>query len=950
MKLRFFPQVLTFVCCVSALAPKLVAQNSSIQLFGPVDVRLSQSGAGYGASADIFNTTTLNLSCSASPTAVLSSTPDGSGNVLVDNNIYVSNPTANNGPTNVCTGGTSDQGGTLQDCFTPNYQSAANQGNITNADPDSSVATWGVPPINISTFLVPNEQQQLQINLEDEGGYVASSSVYLITNCTSGGVNGGALISGNTIPPSKPTTVQLDQDFTFNPVTGSQIGFEYDLSGAYSANTLTINASGVNPQVGDSALEPLVAYPLQVSGTSFATSMCLIHSGELLNGQPACKLFTLECTTGTGSTATGAQCPVSTLSNEVLKDVFDGPSFTLPDIATPSGTTFHQGMGFLMASEGWAGGPCTFDPASNLNLSCPQNLLTSFTGPGSFNAGGQTTHPNSTFITIARVPEDLTTVTPTNSSGSPVNLGPGNWTNNTAPYVMLSSQVPNLAGTSVTGTATFVPSPINTITWGVSYGATAPAPGTTSGTDSSFANSQTCSTTIPPPGGPIPPALATPAEPLSLTQGDGEYLVHYFAQDCAGTQELLFANTMGDGTGSWSTNYYTFPINLDTVAPEVVSGPTLSPPPDTLGNYQVGETVIATYDCTDDRSGIVSCGTHTYSSAGTLDTGALTTTVNTLSTGTKTFKVTAVDAAGNTSTSQLVSYNVAQDYDAQIHFTESPGTVTYPLGTNLTVQVASTAGHVPTGSIVITDRGTALVTLTLNSGAVYYYLKGLSAGTHVLSAVYSGDHYNVAGTSAPVVLNVQPVPVTLSASCWNTPYPYGADFHCGVYASSNAGAPLGVITYTYDNHAPVTLSLDSGTVNFVIPKPPVGGHSLVISYAAQTNYAAAGPITEGFTVTPAPVIVQFTPSSWYATKGNLTLTAAVQSSSAGAPNATGSVTFSYGGTPLSVSPITVSASGSASLTIPVTSLPDGNDVLTATYSGGTNYATGSTSITVQVAH
>ena len=585
-----------------------------------------------------------------------------------------------------------------------------------------------------------------------------------------------------------------------------------------------------------------------------------------------------------------------------------------------------------------------------LSSQVPNLAGTSLAGTATFTAGGQTTHPNSTFITIAQVPEDLTTVTPTNSSGSQVNLGPGNWTNNTAPYVKLSSQVPNLAGTSVTGAVSFVPSPINTITWGISYGPTAPAPGTTSGTDSSFANSQTCSTTIPVPGGPIPPALATPAEPLSLTQGDGQYLVHYFAQDCAGTQELLFANTMGDGTGSWSTNYYTFPINLDTVAPEVVSGPTLSPAPDALGNYQVGETVIATYDCTDDRSGIVSCGTHTYSTAGTLDTGALTTTVNTLSTGTKTFKVTAVDAAGNTLTSQPVSYNVAQDYDAQIQFTESPGTVTYPLGTNLTVQVASTTGHVPTGTIVITDSGTALVTLNLSGGAVYYYLKGLSAGTHVLSAVYSGDHYNVAGTSAPVVLNVQPVPVTLSASCWNTPYPYGADFHCGVYASSNAGAPLGVITYTYDGQAPVTLRLASGTVNFAIPKPPVGGHSLVIGYAAQTNYAAAGPITESFTVTPAPVIVQFTPSSWDVTKGNLTLTAAVQSSSAGAPNATGSVTFSYSGTPLSVSPITVNASGSASLTIPVTSLPDGKDVLTATYSGGTNYATGSTSITVQVAH
>ena len=98
---------------------------------------------------------------------------------------------------------------------------------------------------------------------------------------------------------------------------------------------------------------PLVSdYANLVAGTSFATSMCLVHSAEILNGQPVCKLFTLECTVGTGSSAAGANCPVSSASNEVLRDVFDGPSFTLGD---------HQGMGFLMASEGWTGGPCTFD-------------------------------------------------------------------------------------------------------------------------------------------------------------------------------------------------------------------------------------------------------------------------------------------------------------------------------------------------------------------------------------------------------------------------------------------------------------------------------------------------------------------------------------------------------------------------------------------------------------
>jgi hypothetical protein len=249
--------------------------------------------------------------------------------------------------------------------------------------------------------------------------------------------------------------------------------------------------------------------------------------------------------------------------------------------------------------------------------------------------------------------------------------------------------------------------------------------------------------------------------------------------------------------------------------------------------------------------------------------------------------------------------------------------------------------------VKIVDKGAVLVTLNLSSGAAYYYLKNLPAGTHTLSAVYSGDRFNVAGTSSPVTLNVLPAPVVLALACWNTPYPYGANFQCVVNASSNAGAPLGSITYVYDGNAPAPLSLVSGAVNIILPKPPVGNHSLTVSYPAQTNYAAAGPKVQNFTVTPAPVVVQFTPSAWYVTGGTLTLSASVQSSSAGPPNATGSVTFKNGTNVIAVVP--VNAAGKASTSVLVSSLPKGNDVITATYSGGTNYATGSTSITVQVA-
>jgi hypothetical protein len=606
---------------------------------------------------------------------------------------------------------------------------------------------------------------------------------------------------------------------------------------------LTIDPNGVNPQVGDLPLDPSTFQTVWAPGTSFAISNCLVHTGELLaSGQPACKLYTLQCTIGTGNTASGAQCPVSTLANEVLQDAFDGPAFTLTDIATPGGPTFHEGIGLLMASEGWTGGPCTFDTASGLqDLTCPQNLLTTFSGPGTYISSGQTTHPNSTFISVAQVPEDLTTVTV-------AGMHAGNWINSTTANVTLSSQPPNLAGTALPGVANFVPSPIQNITYGISPAGSVPAPGAPIATDVTLQNSQGCPTPASP-GSPSA-ALFTPSVQTLSGLEDGYYLLHYYAQDCAGTEELKFAQ---DNTGSWSTNFYTFAINVDTVPPVVASGPTLSPGPSALGTYQVGELVTAAYSCTDALSGVIRCGSQTFA-AGTTNTGPLTTTVDTSSQGTKNFTVVAFDAAGNQS-SQSVTYQVGPAYDSHIKLTLFPSTVTYPLGTNLEVHVASINGRVPTGTISILDGGHLLVTLHLRDrGVGFDYLRDLAAGMHYLTAVYSGDRYNSAGNSAPVTLNVLPAPVT----------------------------------------------------------------------------------------------VRMTPSAWYLTGGNLTLTASVQSWRAGPPDATGQVTFTNGNTVLSVVP--VNAAGNASYTIAASALQNGRQSFTATYSGGTNYATGSTSITVQVAH
>jgi hypothetical protein len=882
----------SLAACLAASAPVVLFSqgtptSTSIQLFSPVNVRASAAGTGYGAAAVNFNSNTLNLSCPASGiSAVLSSTADSTGKLLVDNNINVTVAAGLTvtGPTNVCVGGVngSSIGIPFQNCFASGYEFPPAGVIELGQDPDNLLANGGIPPIDISKLLVAGPEQ-VTISLQDEGFFLAGSTIYLNTNCTQTGVTGPALVSGNAISGSNPTPAQVSQDFSFNPVNGQQIGFAYDLSAALAAGSLSIT-DGTIPEVGDMPLDPALYQSAYTPGTSFATSSCLIHAGEQLpNGNPACKLYTLECKVGTGAAATGAQCPISSLPNELFQDQFDGPAFTLSDIPTPGGPTFHEGIGLLMAKEGWLGGPCIFDPASGLEgQDCPQNLLTSFTSvaaapqsvravhppstlanpaaraklesslsahptplatsstsSGSYSSGGRTTRPNSTFLTVVQIPEDLTSV-------SVAGQNSGYWINSPTATVSLSSIPPNLTGTNLPGAATFVPSPIQSITYGLSSATAVPTPGESIPTDLTLTNGAGCPTPANP-GTPIAAPFAPPAVTLSGL-ANGYYLLHYYAQDCAGTQELKFNQ---DSAGNWSTNFYTYPINVDTVAP-AVSGLTLTPPA-SGGHYTLGQPLSASYSCTDNLSGVVRCGTQAYTQ-GTTATGTITTPIGTLSPGVKTFSVQAIDAAGNQSTAS-VNYQVVGSYDTQIQLTFSPAAVTYPQGTTAIIKLlaGSNPTHAPTGTVQLMDGLTPLASVPLQgsgggTATSYDYLPALSAGSHSITVKYSGDASNPAGLSAPVTLTVTAAPVSILASCVNPAIPNGTNYSCSIYTKPVAAGAAGAITYTYDGGAPISATLASGSTSFSIARPTVGPHTVVVSYPAQGNYAAATPLTLHFTV------------------------------------------------------------------------------------------------------
>ena len=140
-----------------------------------------------------------------------------------------------------------------------------------------------------------------------------------------------------------------------------------------------------------------------------------------------------------------------------------------------------------------------------------------------------------------------------------------------------SPQPPVLTGTGLSGAAAFAAAPIQSITYGISPANSVPVAGTPISTEVTVPNSVSCPTSNPVGGDPA--VFTPPVQAVPVGDGDGNYLLHYYAQDCAGTQELSFTQ---DGAGSWSTSFYTVPINVDTIAPVVASGPTLSP---STGSY-----------------------------------------------------------------------------------------------------------------------------------------------------------------------------------------------------------------------------------------------------------------------------------------------------------------------------------------------------------------------------
>ncbi len=303
----------------------------------------------------------------------------------------------------------------------------------------------------------------------------------------------------------------------------------------------------------------------------------------------------------------------------------------------------------------------------------------------------------------------------------------------------------------------------------------------------------------------------------------------------------------------------------------------------------------------------------------------------------------------------------------------SPTTFTHGANVNVSIAVAPSSGAgVPTGDVSLvtnlTDPLQGATAFTLNAGAVSSTWNGLPGGTYDVHAHYAGDGAFAASDSAPVTITVSPEGSATALSVFGfdsvgnliplTSQPYGtpAYLRADVSSLSGHGVATGNVLFT-DNGASTVFgyfSLSSeGTAAtaqgvFTIP---VGNNSIVANYYGDSSVTSSVSAAVPVTVTKAPTTVGVVASSNNVIQGAQVLFTATVSTSSAALGPGGTMTFLSGGIPIanSSNPAYVNqysgsgniqtgaiytAQGLAGFT---TSLPSGQNIITAQYSGDSNY-------------
>jgi hypothetical protein len=266
-------------------------------------------------------------------------------------------------------------------------------------------------------------------------------------------------------------------------------------------------------------------------------------------------------------------------------------------------------------------------------------------------------------------------------------------------------------------------------------------------------------------------------------------------------------------------------------------------------------------------------GTVTFQDAATaLGTGTLsggTATFTTSGLGTGTHSITAIyggDANFTGSSSVVLTQTIGKAATSTAVASSNNPSI---IGTavTLTASVTSPVTGTLTGTVTFQDGASALGTGTLSGGTATFTTSGLTAGTHSITAVYSGDA-NFAGSTSPALMQtVNKMGDSTSVASSNNPSIFGSALTFTATVTSSAmSIPTGTVTFQ-DGAATLGTGMLSGGNATLATSALVGGvHSITAIYGGDANFANS--TSPGLTQTVADFSLSASPTAAAATAGS----------------------------------------------------------------------------------
>ncbi len=261
--------------------------------------------------------------------------------------------------------------------------------------------------------------------------------------------------------------------------------------------------------------------------------------------------------------------------------------------------------------------------------------------------------------------------------------------------------------------------------------------------------------------------------------------------------------------------------------------------------------------------------------------------------------------------------------------TNPTGTVTFYDGAaSLGSATLSTAGGVTTASLTVSSLGVGSHGLTASYGGASSFLSSGSASV-AQPVSLSGSTTTLAVTPASGASSGQQVTLTASVAA----------------AGLGGGTPTGAVVFT-DGGVVLgsgTLSVVNGVAQASLSTSALvaGSHSLAAQYGGDSGFSSSGSAASTATVSATTTAVSVSAGQTGSTASGQPATfVATITPQAGTGTPTGTVTFSEGGVALGTATLAV-INGLAQASFTTSALAAGNHLISASYSGDSNYQSAS---------